>query len=164
MFYSIYPTAGIQIAAERLGLASTTASRAATPPIDVDSTTGEIDLAKGLSGATAEKSDVLPQETLAPELEGNEQISAADYNPDEDRKIDETRKQLHAVHETSAGGKIGGDVDKDAMVLDEDEESEYEEVEVDADEGDDFDMFSMEEAPKKKTIRRKKEVSYTLFP
>jgi len=39
------------------------------------------------------------------------------------------------------------------------DESEYEEVEVDAEEDDDFDMFALDEAPKKKVVRRKKQVS-----
>jgi serine/threonine-protein kinase PRP4 len=138
-------TSGLGSSTAKLNLESTTPSLQTTP-LPVNS---EFDVAKHsdrLSGQT-DSGDVLPVETRAKEVDGEEQISAADYNPDEDRKVDDERKQA---------------LFKDKEVVDVDkkeEDSEWEEFEVDAEEDDDFDMFALEEAPKKKVIRRKKQVS-----
>ncbi len=110
--------------------------------------------------------DVLPA-TQATEDDGEQQISAADYNPNDDRKHDEERLHMLQQHtapvsavkvdpsQISAGvGQPGSEV----VDVDAGGESEYEEVEVE-DEDDDFDMFAMDEPRKKKTIRRKKQVN-----
>lgn len=165
--HAFYPTAGLQVAAEKLGLASSTFSHPesrATPPVEVNSATGEIDLTKGSNGAAVSKEEVLPVETTANEVGGEQQISAADYNPDEDRKVDEGRRQSHAPHKAS--GVKQEDIASglgEPVVMAVDEESEYEEVEIDAEEDEDFDMFAMEEAPKKKTVRRKIQASLICF-
>jgi len=151
------PPLGLQTSTARLGLES---ARPTPPP--VTEIKGEFDLAKDALDQTGQGNgaDVLPAETTAKQVDGEEQISAADYNPDEDRKVDDEREQaLLKAHQkqkevASGVGEPGPDV-----VRVEDEESEYEEVEVDAEEDDDFDMFALEEAPKKKVVRRKKQVS-----
>lgn len=110
--------------------------------------------------------NVLPDETRANVVDGELQISAADYNPDEDRRMDEAKERdLLAASRTkqqAQNGVASGigepaphviDVTKDAG-----EESEYEEIEVDAEDDDDFDMFAVDEPPKKKIVRRKKQV------
>lgn len=149
--------AGLQTSTARLGIQS---ARPTPPP--AAEIQGDFDLAKHTSDAPgqADGADVLPAETTAKQVDGEEQISAADYNPDEDRKFDDEREQAllrghNKQKEVASGvGEPGPDI-----VRVEDEESEYEEVEVDAEEDEDFDMFALEEAPKKKTIRRKKQVS-----
>lgn len=147
---------GLQTSTARLGIES---ARPTPPPVaDIQ---GDFDLAKSASDQPGQTNagDVLPAETTAKQVDGEEQISAADYNPDEDRKVDDEREQaLLKAHnkqkEVASGvGEPGPDI-----VRVEDEESEYEEVEVDAEEDEDFDMFALDEPPKKKVIRRKKQV------
>jgi serine/threonine-protein kinase PRP4 len=156
---------GIRAATSNLHLTSA----AGTPTTRLTPAADEaFDLAKGnersADGAVA-ASDVLPQTTQARELDGEQQISAADYNPNEDRKHDHERLQrLHALQQASSTIQPSqteiadglGEPGPDIVNVDADE-SEYEEVEVD-DDDEDFDMFSMDEPKKKKTIRRKKEV------
>ena len=145
----------MQTSTARLGIES---ARPTPPP--ANEIHGDFDLAKTAEGSVGQDDvgEILPAETRAKEVDGEEQVSAADYNPDEDRKVDDRREQAlmgSKQKEVASGvGEPGPDI------LDvKDEESEYEEVEVDAEEDDDFDMFALDEAPKKKVVRRKKQVS-----
>lgn len=105
--------------------------------------------------------EILPAEIKADTLDGEAQISAADYNPDDDRKLDDERRKVHDTQAHAApaeqGVADGGEATKaDNVEVDEDE---YEEVEEDV-EDDDFDMFAVDDAPKKKRkVLKKKTVS-----
>ncbi len=135
---------------------SSTPNPGATP-----STTQIFDLTKQDGNGTA--ADVLPSETTAADINGEKQISAADYDPLDDRKADDDRSHLLAAphigqikqSDIAAGvGEPGPDIINAGA--EEAEEDEYEAVEVE-EEDEEFDMFAIETAPKvKKTIRRKK--------
>ncbi|GHJ85748.1 hypothetical protein NliqN6_2150 [Naganishia liquefaciens] len=122
------------------------------------SAVGEMEVAKA-DGRVNNELEVLPAEIKADTLDGEAQISAADYNPDDDRKLDDERRKIHDVQghtklpEESApvegAAKQAGPVEVD--------EDEYEEVEEDVEDDDDFDMFAVDDAPKKKRkVLRKK--------
>jgi serine/threonine-protein kinase PRP4 len=146
---------GLQTSTARLGIES--AHPTPPPATEIH---GDFDLAKTAESGVGQDDagDILPAETRAKEVDGEEQVSAADYNPDEDRKVDDRREQelMGSKQKEVASGV--GEPGPDILNV-KDEESEYEEVEVDAEEDDDFDMFALDEAPKKKVVRRKKQVS-----
>jgi serine/threonine-protein kinase PRP4 len=109
--------------------------------------------------------EILPAEIKADTLDGEAQISAADYNPDDDRKLDDERRKVHDPQShavpTKQGVANGGEATKAEPV--EVDEDEYEEVEEDV-EDDDFDMFAVDDAPKKKRkVLKKKNVSVMLL-
>ncbi|GAA5990385.1 hypothetical protein JCM5350_003679 [Sporobolomyces pararoseus] len=89
------------------------------------------------------------------EVTGEEEpeISAADYNPDFDRREDEKRmERLAATNGGNAGAK-----GKEDLVLEEEEESGEEEEEEDDDDDDDMFAIGTEDAkPKKKKRKTKK--------
>ena len=150
-------------------------ARSATPESDAEDNTALFDLEKvgaeenapgldGLKGLNASGSS----EQAEPE------VSAADYNPDEDRKMDDARQLvLLQTGPSAAPGHVGATAEVDpaavqqvkdealqsnAAAEDEEEEEVEIEVEVAADEEeDDDDMFAMEAKPKKtKLVKVKK--------
>lgn len=119
-------------------------------------------------GKSANNLDILPAEIKADTLDGEAQISAADYNPDDDRKLDDERRKVHdikahATHsiEPPTRQEIADGLGEPATATANDDD-EYEEVEEDV-EDEDFDMFAVDEAPKKKRKVLKKKTVRFLF-
>lgn len=160
--------AEIRESAAHLGL-STSNSGANThaqssPPVEE-----RFELAKD-EGNSANDLEILPREIKADTLDGEAQISAADYNPDDDRKQDDERRKVHDTNANTAHSVGPSSQRQIANGLGEpapaagtsNDDDEYEEVEEDV-EDEDFDMFAMDEAPKqKRKVLRKKTVSYLL--
>ena len=152
--------ADIRASAAHLGLSSNNSdsntNARPTPPADEG-----FEVAKA-GGKLDSESEILPAEIKADALDGEAQISAADYNPDDDRKLDDERRKVHDIQGHPRPPEEGVCVEggmAQAMpveVVDDD----YEEVEEDV-EDDDFDMFAVDDAPKKKrkVLRKKKTVS-----
>lgn len=153
----------LRASAAKLGL-STTSSGVSSQAKPIDSLVEVFELGKA-GGASGLEVQTLPADLRAETLDGEVQISAADYNPDDDRKLDDQRRKNHDTkvdavqpRTTATQKEIAAGVEepKPSAVADDDE---YEEVEEDV-EDDDFDMFAVEDAPKKKRkVLRKKTVS-----
>ncbi|KAJ9125162.1 hypothetical protein QFC22_000116 [Naganishia vaughanmartiniae] len=160
-------TADIRASAAKLGLSATSSGISTqAKPRGPTEEVFELGKATGISGLEAE---TLPVELRAQTLDGEVQISAADYNPDDDRKLDDQRRKDHDTNvgteqpQTAASRKDIADgvgEPKPAVAV---EEDEYEEVEEDVD-NDDFDMFAVDDAPKKKrkVLRKKSQPVKTL--
>jgi hypothetical protein len=154
--------AEIRESAAHLGL-STSNSGANTHSQSSPAAEQGFELAKD-EGKSTNDLDILPPEIKADTLDGEAQISAADYNPDDDRKQDDQRRK---VHDTKAHIAHPVDVPSQQDIADglgepaavsADIDDEYEEVEEDV-EDEDFDMFAVDEAPKKKRkVLKKKTV------
>lgn len=158
--------AEIRESAAHLGL-STSNSGANThapssPPVEE-----RFELAKD-EGKSVNDFEILPREIKADTLDGEAQISAADYNPDDDRKQDDERRKVHdtkanTIHpvEPPTLEEIANGLGEPAIAAGiPNDDDEYEEVEEDV-EDEDFDMFAMDEAPKKKRkVLRKKTVRF----
>ncbi|KAJ9115648.1 hypothetical protein QFC20_000975 [Naganishia adeliensis] len=159
-------TAEIRESAAHLGL-STSNSGANThapssPPVEE-----RFELAKD-EGKSVNDFEILPREIKADTLDGEAQISAADYNPDDDRKQDDERRKVHdtkanTIHpvEPPTLEEIANGLGEPAIAAGiPNDDDEYEEVEEDV-EDEDFDMFAMDEAPKKKrkVLRKKTQIS-----
>lgn len=156
--------ADIRASAAHLGLSSNNSgsntNAKPTPPADEG-----FELAKA-GGKLDNASEILPAEIKADTLDGEAQISAADYNPDDDRKLDDERRKVHDIQghlrPPEQGVFVEGGVAQTMPA--EVNEDEYEEVEEDA-EDDDFDMFAVDDAPKKKRkVLKKKTVSDVVAP
>lgn len=154
--------ADIRASAAHLGLSSNNSglntNAKPSPPADEG-----FELEKA-GGKVDDDLEILPAEIKADVLDGEAQISAADYNPDDDRKLDDERRKVHDTQVHAGPPEQGLPVGNDAIKANsaEEDEDEYEEVEED-EEDDDFDMFAVDDAPKKKRkVLKKKSVSDVL--
>lgn len=135
----------VLISATAAGLPKTAARLALDTPASPRTREASFDLSQSdLAG----KQDVIPADTRAAVIDGEQQVSAADYDPEEDRKA----LQDAAVPAQEVADGVG----EPAPVADEDDG--WEEVEVD-DEDEEFDMFAVDAPRKKKIIRRRKDAA-----
>ncbi|KAI5454643.1 U4/U6 small nuclear ribonucleoprotein prp4, variant 3 [Naganishia albida] len=160
---STWTTAEIRESAAHLGLSTSNSGvdthAQSSPPAEQ-----RFELGKD-EGKSANNLDILPAEIKADTLDGEAQISAADYNPDDDRKLDDERRKVHdikahATHsiEPPIRQEIADGLGEPATAT-ANYDDEYEEVEEDV-EDEDFDMFAVDEAPKKKRkVLKKKTLS-----
>lgn len=156
--------ADIRASAAKLGLSAT--SSGVSTQIEPTGPSDEVFELGKTAGNSDLEAQTLPAELRAETLDGEVQISAADYNPDDDRKLDDQRRKDHdtkigiAAPQTAVSQKEIADgvgEPKPPVIV---EDDEYEEVEEDI-EDDDFDMFAVDDAPKKKRkVLRKKTVSH----
>lgn len=168
--------AGLSSTAAHLELSSNSASvvqsteiEAATPLLTVAEESNRFDLANtDLAGSK----DIIPAETQASALDGEPQVSAADYDPNDDRKADDVRQQNLAAdavtgEEVASGvgepgpADLAHDGEKPLLI----DGEEWEEVEVE-DDGEEFDMFALDDEPKKKKkiLRKKQGANDVLLP
>lgn len=95
--------------------------RAATPLAGAtgESNTDDFDLFKS---ADANEAIRIGEQDASTHLPGEEEVSAADYNPDEDRKRDDQR---HAEREmAAAAGKMEKKEKKEVMVMEDDDDDD----------------------------------------
>lgn len=142
-----HPAAGLTGSAARLALDTPASPRTREASFDISTS--------DLAG----KQDVIPAETRASVMDGEQQISAADYDPEEDRKALQQQHQEAVIPPQEVADGVGEPAPASApAAMTTNEDDEWEEVEVD-DEDEEFDMFAVDAPRKKKITRRRKEAA-----